>query len=66
MSLHNLRKAITTINNLQSLGGLLKPDALDRLNEAEIHLSSILDMVYHDAPRYYSYNKDRGLTQNQN
>ena len=49
MSLNNLRKAITTIHNLQSLGGLLKPEALDRLNEAENHLGSILDMVY-DAP----------------
>ena len=66
MSLNNLRKAITTIHNLQSLGGLLKPVALDRLNEAENHLGSILDMVYDAAPRYYNYSEDRGLTQNQN
>ena len=70
MSLNNLRKAIVTIHNLQSLGGLLKPEALDRLNEAENHLGSILDMVYdapYPVPPYYNgkVREDRELTQNQ-
>ena len=70
MSLNNLRKAVVTIHNLQSLGGLLKPEALDRLNEAENHLGSIIDMVYdapYPAPHYYNgkVREDRELTQNQ-